>query len=208
MPIFVGRHFVVVMVVLLLTGVPMLGLAQSSDEAALIARAEQWLNGIDTMSARFTQITDNSQSSQGDFYLQRPYRTRFAYDAPDDLVLITTEQWLHVEETNREQVTSYPVGQTLLKHLLNPHIRLTPEGITTSARQEPGVILVTLRKDTGDDAGVLQLAFAEDPFALLGWTIRDAIGMTTQVLFADVQRGVTLSPRLFTPSDYRQDGQR
>lgn len=180
----------------------------TTNSTALIAQAENWLNGLTTMSARFTQVTDDGVTSHGDFYLQRPFNTRFNYDAPDDLVLITTRFWLHVEEISRQQVTSYPVGQTLLKHVLSPQVRLDAAGIITSARRQDGVVLISLQKETGGDAGMLQLAFAEEPFALLGWTIRDVVGTTTQVAFAEVARGVTLSPRLFIPTEYKNDDQR
>lgn len=199
-------------------------LAQTDNQAQLIAAAEAWLNNVTTLTADFTQRTDKGDQSQGRFYLQRPYRTRFAYDAADnapgntpsntqgDLILITTETWLHVEDSKRQEVTSYPVGQTLLKHLLQPNPRLTAadEGIITTATRDPdnGVVLIRLTKATGDDAGMLLLAFQENPFVLLGWTITDAIGTTTQIVFSNIKLGEALSPRLFIPSDYTQDPQK
>ena len=202
------RPFIFCLAAAVLASVAGVSHAQQEDGAALVAQAEEWLNGVTTLTARFTQITSHGERSEGEFYLQRPYHTRFAYDEPDDLVLITTEIWLHVEDISRQQVTSYPVGQTLLKHLLTPEIRLTAEDITTTARRDRGVVLIGLRKETGDDVGVLQLAFSEEPFGLLGWTIQDAIGSTTQILFTEVERGATLAPRLFIPTDYKEDGQR
>ena len=211
---FITRLLALAMVLLVvLVATPSLVRAQTPDQTDLIARAEAWLNNVTTLTAGFTQYSDQGEVSQGNFTMQRPYHTRFAYDAPDHRIFITTETWLHVDETTRQQVTSYPVGQTLLKYLLTPNVRLTAsedDGITTTASRDEtnGVVLIRLNKATGDDAGSLLLAFADNPFVLLGWTITDAIGRTTQIAFSDMRLGAVVSPRLFLPSDYDENQQR
>ena len=139
-----------------------------------IRDAENWFNRITTMKARFIQTSDDGSSAMGDFYMRRPHRARFDYDDPVDIVLITTEVWLHIDEPSRRTVTSYPISETPLKILFSEKVRLHHEGITTTATSDDGVLSVRLAKPTGHDAGVILLEFTEKPFALRRWTITDS----------------------------------
>lgn len=167
-----------------------------------ISQAEGWFNGVTTLKARFVQISDGGSVAEGDFYLWRPYRSRFEYDPPAELVLITTERWLHVDEPDRRQVTSYPVSETPLRILFDERVRLIHDGITTRASSRNGITTITLEKPSGDDAGVLRLEFTEEPFVLRRWTITDAAGVTTAITFQNIAGRMELSPRLFIPPNY------
>ena len=46
------------------------------------AKIETYLRGISTLKARFVQTDNYGQQTAGDFYLSRPGKMRFQYDAP------------------------------------------------------------------------------------------------------------------------------
>ena len=190
----------------ILLGILMLGLAVvvliKPLAADPIRDAENWFNRITTMKARFIQTSDDGSSAMGDFYMRRPHRARFDYDDPIDIVLITTEVWLHIDEPSRRTVTSYPISETPLKILFSDKVRLHHDGITTTATSDDGVLSVRLAKPTGHDAGVILLEFTEKPFALKRWTITDSTGRTTRVTFQNIEMGMPLPARLFVPTNY------
>ncbi len=168
-----------------------------------ITDAENWFNQITTMKARFIQVSDDGTYAEGDFSLRRPFRSRFDYDDPIKTVLITTKIWLHVDDPDRETVTSYPISETPLKILFDETVRLSYDGIITTAANKDGIVVVRMEKRTGSDAGVLELEFTEKPFVLRRWTITDSAGITTKVTFQNIEMGVALPARLFIPTNYQ-----
>src|SRR6056300_1632480 len=111
--------------------------------------AENWFNQITTMKARFIQVSDDGTYSEGDFLLRRPFRSRFDYDEPIKTVLITTKIWLHVDDPERQTVTSYPISETPFKILFDEKVRLSYDGIITTAASQDGIVVVRMEKRTG-----------------------------------------------------------
>ena len=180
------------------------GPAQAND----LARAEQWFNDLDTMEARFVQVASDGSNSEGTLYFRRPFRSRFEYDDPIPLVLITTESWLHVDEQDQRQVTSYPISETPLAAILSERVRLTSPDFLTSTERAEGVVRVILDQTAGEAAGRLVLEFTETPFELRRWLITDANGITTSVLLSNMVKGRPMPPTLFVPTSYQDDGGR
>ena len=193
----VGPPLYILMIVLLAHA---LGLRPAS--AAPIDQAENWFNKITTLEARFVQVASDGSYAEGTFYLKRPYRSRFDYDDPIPLNLITTKLWLHVDEEDRRLVTSYPVSETPLATILDEQVNLRGQGFTTSAESRDGITTITIDNSEGEAAGKLVLEFSEQPFELRRWVITDANGITTSVLLNSVIKGHDLPASLFVPTDY------
>lgn len=177
------------------------GIAASADP---ITDAENWFNQIKTLKGRFIQISDDGAYAEGDIYLKRPYWSRFDYDEPLETVLITTKLWLHVDEQDQEKLTSYPISETPLGILFSENVKLSLDGISTTATIRDGVVRIELDKPTGDDAGTLVLEFTEKPFELRRWIITDSAGVQTVVAFQNLEKDMELSQRLFVPPNYIQ----
>jgi outer membrane lipoprotein-sorting protein len=169
-----------------------------------ITDAENWFNQIKTLKGRFIQISDDGAYAEGDVYLKRPYWSRFDYDEPLETVLITTKIWLHVDEQDQEKLTSYPISETPLGILFSENVKLSLDGISTTATTKDGVVRIALDKPTGDDAGMLVLEFSEKPFELRRWIITDSAGVQTVVAFQNLEKDMALSQRLFVPPNYQQ----
>ena len=191
-----------ILAVVLLAHLPALGPALAND----LARVEQWFNDLDTLEARFVQVASDGSNSEGTLYLRRPFRSRFEYDEPIPLVLITTESWLHVDEQDQRQVTSYPISETPLAAILAERVRLTSPDFLTSTEKSEGILRVTLDQTAGEAAGRLVLEFTEIPFELRRWLITDANGITTSVLLSNMVKGKPMVPTLFVPTSYPTDG--
>ena len=180
-------------------------LGMRTSKADELDRAEQWFNSLDTLEARFTQVSSDGSYSEGNFFLLRPYRSRFDYDDPIPLVLITTENWLHVDEQDQRRVTSYPISETPLKALLAETVRLTSPDFTTSSEIVEGVVRITIIHSGNTAAGELVLEFTESPFELRRWLITDANGITTTVLLSNMFKGRKIPAGLFVPNSYPND---
>lgn len=171
----------------------------SSDD---IRKAEQWFNRLTTYQANFTQVSSDGGTATGVFSLKRPYRSRFDYDDPVPLVLITTKTWLHVDEQDRREVTSYPVSETPLRLILSDPVRLRHGDVSTSSEVKDGLVLVTIEQSDGEAAGRITMEFSQDPFDLKRWVITDANGITTSILLTNPKKGLKLANKIFTATEY------
>ena len=191
--------------VVALAGMALAGMTSPS-RADDITRAEGWFNKLTTYQAQFTQVASDGSNATGVFSLKRPYRSRFDYDDPLPLVLITSKTWLHVDEQDRREVTGYPLSETPLSLMLADPVRLRSPEVVTSSTAQDGVVYITIEQEDGEAAGKLVMEFSDQPFELRRWVITDANGITTSVLLSNPKKGLTLANKLFVPTDYPPDG--
>ena len=177
-----------------------LGLRPAS--ADTIQKAEAWFNRLTTFQASFTQVSSDGSSAKGTFLLRRPYRSRFDYDEPVPITLITTKTWLHVDDADRQEVVSYPVSETPLRLILSENVRLRRPEVKTTTSSQDGITSVIIEQDDGEAAGRIVFEFDEKPFELRRWVITDANGITTSVFLSNPVKGIDLPASLFVPTNY------
>jgi len=86
--------------------------ALSAEEQADVARIEEYLNGISTLSSEYYQINPDGSVAQGMFYLSRPGKLRFEYVPPSPLLVVGDGVWLHYYDRELGQVNDYPIDKT------------------------------------------------------------------------------------------------
>jgi outer membrane lipoprotein-sorting protein len=96
----------------------------SLDQAATVARARSYLQGLKSAKGRFVQTDPRGAISGGAFYLQRPGKARFEYDSPSGLVIASNGFRVAVVNTRLKTIQAYPLGMTPLGLLLSKDIRI------------------------------------------------------------------------------------
>ena len=167
-------------------------------QASVAAEIERYLNGIDTLEAKFSQIAPNGELATGKVYIQRPGRLRFDYDPPSQIRLVAPGDWrLVFYDASIQQVNVIPISQTPLGILLDSEIALDADvEVTGIERAGEEVALTLIRKDAADQ-GAVTLVFGERPLALRRWSVVDPQGLVTHILLEDVETGGALDPELF-----------
>ena len=174
-----------------------LPLADLSD-AAVFARAADAIEAVDTLKGRFVQTAPDGAVVAGDFYLDRPGRLRFDYDAPEPLEIVATNGLLYVHDKDIETVDSYPVAQTPLRFLLADEV--DREGaVLREVTRGPGEVALRLAAADEELRGEAVLVFAADgdALSLARWAVIEPNGGVTVVALEEVERDVRLSRRLF-----------
>jgi outer membrane lipoprotein-sorting protein len=171
------------------------------DQQALVARAQDYIQGLKTVTARFTQTDANGQTTTGTLYLQRPGKARFQYDPPSGLLVVSDGTFVAVSDTRLKTFSEYPLGRTPLILLLGREVRLDRADIT-GVDETPNGFALTARGH-GDAQGRLTLLFRNDPVELRGWNLVDAQGRETRVRFGALTPAERLAPGLFYPRDPR-----
>lgn len=166
-----------------------------------IRRAEQLLDGITSLKARFTQVDSNGGVATGTFYLRRPGRMRFEYDAPSPLLMVADGTWLVVYDKEIKQVDRYPLGATPIGVLARERVRLDQGVELLGVVRDKGAFGIKLTDQDHRDEGQLILIFTDSPLEFRQWQVLDAQGATTVFTLDRVQTGLALSPSLFVFQD-------
>ncbi|MDQ2804778.1 MAG: outer membrane lipoprotein carrier protein LolA [Pseudomonadota bacterium] len=170
----------------------------AANAAGLIARSEDYLNGLHALRARFLQVAPNGAVSRGVAWLERPGRMRFEYDQPVPLLLVASHGLIVFHDSKLNQTSNIPLGSTPLGILLEGHIKLTGDGVTVAnVRQLPQEVQLTLVRAGRSGEGSLTLTFSENPLALRQWSVTDAQGQQTSVTLYNIQTGGSFDQKLF-----------
>ena len=152
-----------------------------------VTRAETWFNKIRTISADFVQVASDGTSAEGRLAFRRPSRMKITYGKGDELQLITSSVWLHVDRPDERLLTSYPISETPLSLILAEKVSLRPDGYETRVLPtSAGIVRIQIGKDDGEGAGRLTLEFSEKPFQFRRWIILDAAGIETSVTLQNI----------------------
>lgn len=180
----------------------------SPQDKADVARVEDYLNGIRTLSARFLQIANSGDASEGSVRIERPGRMRLEYDEPVPLLVVAFAGQIVQYDRELRQATYLPLSATPAAILLREKVALSGDVTVTAIERGAGTLRVSIVQTDDPRAGKLTLIFSEAPFRLASWVVVDAQGLMTRVSLDDVRTGIALDPQLFTFRDPNFPGNR
>ncbi|MEX0922217.1 MAG: outer membrane lipoprotein carrier protein LolA [Rhodovibrionaceae bacterium] len=190
--------------ILLASAVPALAAERAMTQEEIgreIQRAEDYFNDIETMQARFVQVSSDGTYGEGDVYLDRPGNMRFEYDPPIPVLLLANGSTFLYYDKKLEQASFVPLWDTPLWFLLDEETNFTssdaPVEITHIQRTED-LLILTLVDPSEEYQGKLELIFSRDPYAFKSWRVIDDRGIETEVTLVGMEQGVDLSGRLFS----------
>ncbi|MCA1940246.1 MAG: outer membrane lipoprotein carrier protein LolA [Caenispirillum bisanense] len=173
----------------------------SPAEQDVLAQAERYLNGIDTLQARFLQLSSTGNSVEGDVFMDRPGRMRLEYEGMPILMVANGRHLIYVDE-ELDQVSYLGLDQTPVGVLLRPNVSFQDEDITvTDVRRGANVAEIDVVQTKDPGAGQLTLVFTEKPFELRQWRVRDAQNVETAVSLFNTRTGMDLPGSLFDYSE-------
>ena len=193
---FGSRVMFLVSLPIMLVSVPLM----ANDD---VMRAEIWFNKIRTISADFVQVASDGTSAEGKLAFRRPSRMKITYGKGDELQLITSSVWLHVDRPDERLLTSYPVSETPLSLILADKVSLRLDGYETGVLPSiAGIVRIQIGKDDGEGAGRLTLEFSEKPFRFRRWIVFDAAGIETSVTLQNIVYDQPIANKVFRLPDY------
>jgi chaperone LolA len=172
--------------------------AVPADTAADQARVEEYLSGLTTIVADFSQTNTDGSLASGKFYLKRPGKMRWDYAPPTPIQLVSDGKTVTYYDSELKQVSYISVDDTLAGFLAQSTITLESKTThLTSFESTPGAIRATLIQKAHPDEGSLTLEFSDKPLQLRQMTVADATGHITHVSLQNAQFGVPIDDALF-----------
>ena len=158
----------------------------------------EYLNGLTTLHANFTQISADSALSTGTLYIKRPGRVRFEYDPPNNaLVLAVGGQLAIFDPQGNTEPESYPLSKTPLSLILADKINLAQDRMVTGHEYDGISTILTVQDPDFPERGIIRLVFTGPSPQLRQWVIKDQNGDETVVILNDTKTQLSLPDSLF-----------
>jgi outer membrane lipoprotein-sorting protein len=169
--------------------------AQSVDVTAI----NNYLVAMRSATGRFRQTNPNGSSQTGTFYLLKPGRIRFEYDAPKGAMVIADGEWVGVfDPKSNRNPTRYPLSKTPLSLLLRDRISLREPGMVLGATRDAQGTHITVVDPRAPREGRMVMSFDDAPVRLRGWTITTRTGQRTTVALTGLRVGAAIDRSLFS----------
>ena len=172
-------------------------------DQAMVAKAVAYLDDLVQVKGRFTQTDERGRTATGDFYLKRPGKVRFAYDPPNDRLVVSDGGRISIQDKRLQTFQQYPLGLSPLSLFLAKHVRLDRGVKVAKVTAFSDGFAITAFDGGHETDGQVSLVFADGPMRLKEWTVIDAQGGHTRIELADLAPAPGLDPNLFVLLDPR-----
>jgi len=166
-----------------------------------IEKAEKYLKDMKTSQARFVQTTHSGAQMVGTFYLSRPGKVRFDYDAPSKSFVVADGMFIYFYDGDLEEQTNAPIGSTLANFFLRKDFSLNDDLIVKDAKWANNLLQIKVVQAEEPEAGSITFAFDKEPFSLKKWRVVDGQGMITEVELFYLTTGIKHKKGLFVYKD-------
>ncbi|MDP4005509.1 outer-membrane lipoprotein carrier protein LolA [Methylobacterium sp. NEAU K] len=172
--------------------------SEPADAATVLAQANAYFNGMNTLTGNFVQIGADGRRIGGKLTLAKPGRLRFDYDQPSPLEVVADGTSVAVRDRKLATQDLYFIAQTPLKFLLREKIDLARDLTVTDVTNDPGGVRISLEdRATLGGTSKIQLFFDPEVKLLSQWRITDPQGYVTTVQLSNLQKGKSVDSSLF-----------
>ena len=171
-----------------------------SDNQEIISLIENNWNSIKTMSGRFEQTDTDNNIEYGNFYFDKPYKSKFTYDNKNETI-ITNQVLINILDEEGYQIDSYPIGNSPIKNILSNNIKLkdifTISSVEIIFGNDDVYKITTVKKDSDSSNGEVLFFFSTDDLTLKKWVIFDEFKNKTVLEFTNIQKNISIAPNIF-----------
>jgi outer membrane lipoprotein-sorting protein len=179
--------------------------AFDAKQRATADRVSAYLSNIRQLHGNFVQVAPDGSKSEGEFFLQKPGKVRFDYNAPSPIELIADGSSVVVRDRKLATQDLYPLSQTPLRFLLADRIDLMRDTnlIGVYADDVFATVVIEERQILGGTHKVMLMFGAQD-YQLRQWTVTDPQGYDTTVAVYNLDNSKTPDPNMFRIDYTRQ----
>jgi outer membrane lipoprotein-sorting protein len=168
-------------------------------QRGLADRVSAYLSGVRQLHGNFVQVGPDGSKSEGEFFLQKPGKVRFDYNAPSPIELIADGSSVVVRDRKLATQDLYPLSQTPLKFLLADRIDLIKDTDLVGVYSDNMFVTVVIEQRQIIIGGTyrLMLMFSTKDLELKQWTVTDPQGYDTTVAVFNLDKTKKPDPDMF-----------
>ncbi|WEZ82168.1 outer membrane lipoprotein carrier protein LolA [Rhizobium sp. 32-5/1] len=183
----------------LIAALAMTGLPLDRAEAQATGAAQKIADhfaSVKTMSGEFVQFGPRGEQTGGKFYISRPGKIRFNYEAPSPMRVIADGKSVVIGNQKLKTWDIYPLSKTPLNLLLSNKIDLSGK-MVRDVKEEADLITIVLGDKSIFGDSTITMMFDPKTYDLRQWTITDAQKKDTSVMIFNVKNGLELDEKVF-----------
>lgn len=174
-------------------------LTLNDNQRSLIDRVTLYLSTINTLVGDFVQVGPDGAKSTGQFYILKPGRVKFEYNAPNPIDITADGRLVSVRNRNLGTQDLFPLSQTPLRFLLSERTDLRREtNIVGVYSDDIFATVVIEEKQPLVGTSRLMMMFDAKTLQLKQWTVTDAQGFDTTVAVSNLDFSTRPDPAIFT----------
>jgi outer membrane lipoprotein-sorting protein len=163
-----------------------------ANQKAQAAKVSSYLSSLQTLVGNFVQVGPDGSRTKGDFYIQKPGKVRFEYEAPSPIAIIADGSSVAVRDRK------LPLSQTPLRYLLSDRIDLLKDTNVVNVTADDVFVSVTIEeKQALIGTSRLMLMVGAKDGQLKQWTVTDPQGYDTTVAVYNLDSSKKVDPGLF-----------
>ena len=169
-----------------------------ANQKAQAAKVSSYLSSLQTLVGNFVQVGPDGSKTKGDFYIQKPGKVRFEYEAPSPIDIVADGSSVAVRDRKLATQDIYPLSQTPLRYLLSDRIDLLKDTNVVSVTADDVFVSVTIEeKQALIGTSRLMLMVGAKDGQLKQWTVTDPQGYDTTVAVYNLDSSKKVDPGLF-----------
>jgi len=169
-----------------------------ANQKAQAAKVSSYLSSLQTLVGNFVQVGPDGSKTKGDFYIQKPGKVRFEYEAPSTIDIVADGSSMAVRDRKLATQDIYPLSQTPLRYLLSDRIDLLKDTNVVSVTADDVFVSVTIEeKQALIGTSRLMLMVGAKDGQLKQWTVTDPQGYDTTVAVYNLDSTKKVDPGLF-----------
>ena len=166
----------------------------ASNEKLLLELIEDHWNKINTMSGSFIQYNNDETMSYGDFYLSKPFKSKFIYQNNNETI-VTTEALIVLLDEDGFRIDSYPLLNSPIKNLLITNFDFENLNANIKLNEENNFYRIYINEfDEKKDA---IFSFHKDSLDLKKWEIVDEFDQSTVLEFTKIKKNISIGPETY-----------
>ncbi len=161
-------------------------------------KVSKYLSSLQNLSGSFVQVGPDGSRSTGIFYIQKPGKVRFEYDAPSPIAIIADGKSVVVRDQKMATQDVYPLSQTPLRFLLSDRLDLMRDTNVVGVSSDDLFVSITIEeKNPVVGTSRLMLMTGAKDNQLKQWTITDPQGYDTTVAVYNLDTNRKVDPASF-----------
>ena len=164
------------------------------NEKLLLKSIEDHWNKVNTMSGNFIQYNNDKTMSYGDFYLSKPFKSKFVYQNNNETI-VTTESLIVLLDEEGFKIESYPLLNSPIKKLLITQFDFDNLNANIKLNEENNFYHIYINEP--DDKRAAIFSFNKDSLDLEKWEIVDEFDQSTILEFTKIKKNISISPETY-----------
>ena len=164
------------------------------NEKLLLESIEDHWNKVNTMSGNFIQYNSDETMSYGNFYLSKPFKSKFVYQNNNETI-VTTETLIVLLDKEGFRIDSYPLLNSPIKNLLVNKFYF--ENLSSNIKlNEKNNFYHIYINDLEDERAAI-FSFHKDSLDLKKWEIVDEFDQSTVLEFTKIKKNISIGPETY-----------